>query len=138
MIEQFLASNSMLRERTKTWLRHNPDQLQAFIDSDYTRNQAHYRALTSDEQYEWWHWGWTAEEFEAERERWRTCGTFIADEIYHAANREGFMRKFLRKDNEHTVREFTREEEIRATRVLSRLKKPRSEIRPIARAMRTL
>jgi hypothetical protein len=128
--------NPLLRERTKKWLRHNPERLNEFVASDYTRHPGHYRRLTYDENWELTHWWWTPEQRKAERDTHRRFGGVIADALYQTANREGFMRKYLRMQDTPTVPEYTKAEKLLAERIVRRNHMPRSKIRPLALALR--
>lgn len=137
-VELFLADrhNPLLRQRTKKWLRHNPDKLEMFVASDYTRHPGHYRRLTYAENRELSRWWWTPEQLKAEDDAHERAGGLMADHLYQAMNREGFMRTFLRKQAEQSVSEFNRAKEVRAARVVRRNHMPRSKLKTIIIALR--
>lgn len=127
-ITTFIDTYWMLPERTKKWLINHPERFEEFV-AEFEREPLHYlRELTWPEI----HAIEDAEEaarpvtriyqiMEPPTEAIQKLGAFIAETIYESAQRDGFMRKYLRKTNEHTVPECTPRERSRVFRILRRI-----------------
>ena len=67
----------------------------------------------------------------------KQLGVAMADALYESANRPGFVRTLVFHMNNHTVDEFTRDESIKAARILRRHRLSMSR-RTLIRQLRTL
>jgi len=121
----------LLTPRCRTWLDHQlPGRREAFLQS-CTSNPRHFRRLEYNERSSLDYWtgtrDMTDEQYAAHRRRQRDLvehmGQVMLDHLIEAANRPGFMRRFL-APAEHTVPEATLTELKLARRIQTRTKPP--------------
>lgn len=136
----------LLTDRARLWLQCQTEGIQREFLKECTGDKRHFRRLDGYETADLFDWRATRDLSDAEyteykqneHERCHKLGNFIADKLYLAANRPGFMRRLLDRSTDYDVPEATKQEFKQAGRVLRHLRKPNTELRSIIRQLRNI